>query len=1334
MALAAQGQRSTTNQQQPNFNWAQVAGPPGGFDDGGQMALTMPMPAAAPQAGPSVLAPMPAPLAMPVVAPVAAPALPPSDVVYQQMYAPAPQEMVQMPAPVYSMIPAAPQSQPQMEPINFPQPSMADLAAYEMYGAPTVPVAGYSPQSQAPIAPQQFSWQPMAEQAQPVGYNPMLMDAAAMELYGAPSQAPAQPAAVPTQFAFDPASLTGATGSTFMQAPTAMPQPMMAGGPPQQNLAPLPPPPSMYVPRQQQEVAGMAQPGVGATMPYQPMVDLGVSQEELYNMFAGMAGEQPLAMMSRGEGDGIPRMAEPIVLPSRAQPLPAPPVTPPSPIGGEPRTPEQTAAEAPAGEQPAQQQPGQFARGFKPFDIPVKGREGQTVKVTSYDPKTGQATLQFPNTNRSVTINRANKGAADYFASIDQKYNEQQTEQLKVGPGNYKMLPEMPGMPLRIAVEDPENPQSFVWAPARQTGSGLEVEYYDPILGVSGSIGLSQVRPEDLYDPNASAEAMTGEGAINKLRASLVPALKENTIGNYERELKSDDRSYYSPDQLARMVQVEVKSYDANGIPTYEVQPITTFAEGVEMVDDGNGNEVPQQFAREIADPRVPPGFLEKLQESLDRRVAEFKTQGEINDVFIKAKPQDLVSVLMERLEKSKLATEAERDAFDVGSKEYKAKQKEVDAIEKRLKDLEKDPTIDVGDGTLLGITTPDLRVSTANPRSWDTLIRQVSGALPSTGPGSQARAGLYISPQEYAQNFAKLEASSANYSRGKSLEQRRTKDYTDAANKLLSHLENGIQEAAGRAAANGPKALEQFVSDMYNEPSAFIDTDPRDNTKTRVVSQTFAQAVGELTQAQASMNQALASGETKRIANAEENLKRKFNKLRGGIRLPNNDVIQMDEKTYNDTSIDNAYEASNVFDPSVAGRETQVERMDTLKADRPEGFSDRPASGTKTPNPTSIRPVIMGAGGKGFYGDANGVVGAASSTPEQWAHLVMNIANPSAIAAYSKQVMSAGMYGETAGHFTDPANEAAAKKFTKAANRLMLENSPQGKAVRKAYGESFYNMLAKSGEINLAVGAGTFGEMLNTAFETGDPGPILRLVEGKNLTNILGRFGSSKLYQGINGSTTSGYFRSGKSPQESYVFLTGIRRVKNLAKAIVAARSQTDAQKDSDIGMQPIGGDNYVFFATPWAPPDTLKSLLAIPSVDDGGRTGSGGATILDKKQLEDLDNKGQLPTSANPYDIPAAYLLKHSPAIFGPLGETLTQELAASSDDEVKDIIAGITARQKANHRTDMTPAAERRGSPDNNTKLDADAQRVGRRWVTEGQILYNVLFPTRNTGELR
>lgn len=1307
MALAAQAQRPTANQQTPMFNWNSLAGPPpGGMAEDSSMALTMPMPVPAPVAMPAP------PPAMPVAMPQQAPVPIPADQMVQQMYASAgavpQQEMVPMPAPVYSMYPEAPQAPAQtMAPVNLPGPSLTDLAAYEMFGPPVVPGPGYAPVAPQPL-PQQTAWQ-----QEPVGYNPMMMDATASELYGMPVPQPM--AAAPTQFGFDPSALTGAAGATAMQSRTAMPQPMMAAGAPPQELPPLPLPPSMYVPgRQQPGVMAQRGPATGAVMPYQPMTDLGVPAEDLYQMFAGVSPDQPLAMLTQqGGGEGQPPTAQP----DQAQPVA------PTEQTTDGQVLPSTAAE-----------PGKpkFAQGFTPFEIPIKSPTGKEIKtkVVAFDPKAGTAVIQRGNT--PVTIYRTSAGSAAIFKQIEDKYQEQEAEQKQVGPGNFPMLPEIQGMPLRYLIQDPESedPNKMVWTPARQSENGLTIQYYDPALGTDVDLPLNAVDPNLFYMPEQQ-EAF-GASAREKLYANLLPNALQMATGDYSRELDSDERSYYTPAQLAQMVQVTVEGEDQNGIPKFKVQPITTRKAGVRQAEDENGKPIIEEFDEDVDDPRVPPGYLEDLQKSIDRRMAMFVEQGEANQAFIDAKPEQLGDVKVRLLEKSLQIKQDELNAMaDPASRAYKQKQKEILALQKDIDAAKTDMDIRVGAGNLAAYMPQDIRAVDVNPKSWNFLIRQVSGATTGTGPGSQVRPGVYLSPQKYIENFVFDHALSSSYGRGKSLNFARTPEYDVASKIMLNHLDTAISVAAQKATGGDPVKMEKFINDLYNKPGTFQEVSR--TGKAQTVKQTFPDAVGDLTRAQAEMNRALASGETKRMAKAEQNLRRKFDKLRSKFVLPNNEPITMTEEAWRNTSqqaVPRFYDTSQQFDPTIGGVETQASQLTTIQAEKPEGFADRsPGSGPRTPTPTSIRPVILGAGSRGFRGDNSGVMAASATDPTQFDYVASRIGNKANVTEFSKAVMQGGIYGEIGSGFGDAANADVANSMFKGANMLMLENSPAGTKMRKAYGRALREMLANSSAFVLSVpatGGGGFDEMFERAYQTGDPGPILALL---NDPGLVSRFGSSKIFQGLFNSGYVDYFTGPSSdPKNAKLYKSASLRLANAAKAIARAKSGALTNPTHPLGMNPIGGEQYVFFASPFPSATTggEKSLLALPAVGSGHTSGS--AQVLTKAQTETLRSTGQLPSAAA-YDVPAAMLQLNSGAVFNDLGEQTAQAMNDSADPDVKQVISKITARQVANHKQDMSAAPARIGT-DTNTKLDNDGKEIGRRWFIEGALIYNLFYPVRNT----
>ena len=1314
MALAAQAQRPTTNQQSPMFNWNSLAGPPPenqvvagyppvGMMQDSSMALTMPIPVPAPVPAQAAV-PMPPPAVL-VQAPQTAPVPIPADQMVQQMYAPVAtssipqQEVIPAPAPVYSMYPETAQAQPQpMAPINLPGPSLTDLAAYEMFGPPVVPGPGYGPVAPQPL-PQQTAWQ-----QEPVGYNPMMADATASELYGMPM--PQMPAAAPTQFAFDPSALTGATGATAMQARTAAPQP--------QALPPLPPPPSVYAPgRQQTGAVGQVMPVTGAVMPYQPMTDLGVPADDLYQMFSGITPEESLAMLTQqGGGEPLPRMAESQVIASPAQALQPPGVTPPTPIGGRPRQP---------GEEPAPQTaPGglAFTQEFKPFDISYKTQSGKELqaKVVSYDPNTGTARLEGPN-GRTIMLNRSTPSAAPAFQAIDAKYQEQIVERSKTGPGNYEMLPDMPGMNMRLAIKNADG--KTVWTPARQTETGLDIEYYDPFFDTVATKPLTEVAAQDVYRPGQEQEAF-GASAYQELYGKLIPAAVDNAVSPYINSLEQDDVSPYTPDQLAAMVQVTVESEDINGMPKYVVAPITKSQSGTRQVQDEDGNWVTEQYDEEVPDPRVPAGFTEELEKNLNAQVDRFKKLGALNESFLTAKPDNLGDIRVKLLEEGLNIAKAEQAPLDPASKEYKEKQKEIDGILAKIKDAKTDMTMRAGAGTVLTYQPQDIRVSNQDPRSWDTIIGQVSSGFANTGPGSTSRAGLYISPMEYAQNQALLFARQADRNRGRSVNRTRTWQYQRGSEIIQDHISKAIAAGASLA-GDDPKQLAQYVDDLYKKKIEF-----QISSKEKV-EQTLMQAANELAAAQNEMNKALAIGDKARLLKAEKNLRKQINKFRGDFYLPNDYLVQMSEEDYNATNeegIPSFYSQPVGVQLTRPGREARMGQMATIQPEKIEGMQDRSGS-DKTKPSTIIRPIIAGVGGKGFSGSNDGVLQASTTDPAQFNYIASQIkSNPE---RFAKSVMSAGLYAEGGGGFGNKDNEDAANAVFKAGNILMTEDSPSGEKVRAAYSGALWDMLQKSADFKLPfLDKASFILAMEKIYD--DPTqakPFLDKIKA-NEPSIAHNMKTQGQFKAILAASTPGYFKgSGRDITDAWIYQTSLLRMKNAVKAYSLAK--TSANTGSPIGMNPISGERYVFFASPFDV--NQKSLLATPSVDNGL---GNSAPVLSKEALAKLEEKGELPP-AIPYDIPAAKLQYSASSIFNNLNEDLTQAMDESKTPEVKAAVQKISARQTANHQPDMSMAAERAGRDETNTRLDADGKIIGRRWVIEGALIYNILFPTRQTSEI-
>jgi hypothetical protein len=472
-------------------------------------------------------------------------------------------------------------------------------------------------------------------------------------------------------------------------------------------------------------------------------------------------------------------------------------------------------------------------------------------------------------------------------------------------------------------------------------------------------------------------------------------------------------------------------------------------------------------------------------------------------------------------------------------------------------------------------------------------------------------------------------------------------------------------------------------------------------------------------------MNQALASGETKRINNAEENLKKKFNKLRGGIRLPNGDAIQMDEQTYNGTSIGNAYEASNVFDPSVAGRETQVERMETLKADRPEGFSDRPRPTGPTPDAAKeIRPIILGAGNNGFEGNQSGIIDAANNDAAQYDALAGNL-SMSSVTRFSKDMMLSGMYGDVGQGYGDKKNEEAAQNIFKASNLLMTEDSPAGKDLRAAYTRALFKMLGHTADFVPSNPDNDYVGWMEQVYNGSmSPDQLIAKIDS-DLTAINGRARGGKIFQVIQKANVPGYFVGGRvtnEPKDTHAFQSALNRAKSAIYAYSKAKRLADPT--SDVGMRDIDSQQIVFFASPWQ--QSKRSLLAVPSIDG---VGSARVTVVKKAESDLADGSNALPPVAYAYDLPAAFAQKKAGDIFAPLNEALSQNLQASNNPAVKDALAEITKRQEANHQPDMTANPLRRALKQDKTFLSANGKAVGRRWLIEGALMYNFLNPVRN-----
>jgi hypothetical protein len=754
------------------------------------------------------------------------------------------------------------------------------------------------------------------------------------------------------------------------------------------------------------------------------------------------------------------------------------------------------------------------------------------------------------------------------------------------------------------------------------------------------------------------------------------------------------------------------------------VVPITVFQQGVREEEDENGNISKVEFAEEVADPRVPPGYIEGLQLNLDRKMEDFRQLGDINQQFVEAKPEQLSEVRTKRLQLALDMAIEEQKSLNPTSKEYKAKQKEIDSLREQVKDSLTDMTMRLGDATILTAQAAEKRVANYNPKSWSTIIQQHTGGLAGSGAGSASRPGVILSPQQFAENFVENYAQGMNYERGKVVDLQRSGEYNNASSMLINHLSEGVQQAIQAATGGDPKKIEKFVEDLYSKQSRVFQSDGRGGGK--FVQQKFFDAVKELEDAQREMNSALRFGEKKRITAAEKKLRSAIDKMRSQITLPDGSKIVMSEEAYNQfepNRLRTLYEASASYDPTIAGLETQTMQTTTIQPEKIEGTPDRARTGTPPPNATSIRPAIIGAGSTGYYGDETGVLRASTADPNQYAHIAAELRRGK-IIDFTKNVMLAGMYGEIGPGFTNADNKAAAENLFKAANLLMTEDSPAGKEMRKAYAISLWNILNKTADFQLSDNETDFAALMEDAYQTGDASRLLARIEADK-NRIAGRAAGRNIFTAMKRSPYPGYFTTNQAtatPQETFLFQSALNRVKSAAVAYAKAKTLPNA--GSALGIKDIDTQQYVFFASPW---DTSRrSLLAIPSIDSGS---GAGAAVLTKAQTDQLEANKQLPTNPMAYDIPATFAQLNSSLIFGTLNEAMGRELPKSTNPQVKDALDDISKRQSANHVKDMSSAQARRARNETNTTLDQNGKDIGRRWVIEGALMWNVMHPTRN-----
>jgi hypothetical protein len=394
-----------------------------------------------------------------------------------------------------------------------------------------------------------------------------------------------------------------------------------------------------------------------------------------------------------------------------------------------------------------------------------------------------------------------------------------------------------------------------------------------------------------------------------------------------------------------------------------------------------------------------------------------------------------------------------------------------------------------------------------------------------------------------------------------------------------------------------------------------------------------------------------------------------------------------------------------------------------TIQPEKIEGTPDRPRSGTQQPNATSIRPAIIGAGNAGFYGDETGVLRASATDPNQYAYVASQLRR-GGITDFTKNVMLAGMYGEIGQGFGNPENQKAADDVFKAANLLMTEDSQAGEEMRKAYAITLWNILNKTADFELSMNETDFAREMEAAYDSGNASSLIAKIEADR-DRIAGRASGRKIFQTINNAPYPGYFKSGapgsRSPQDTYLFQSALNRVKSAASAFGKAKRLNDP--GYDLGIKDIDTQQYVFFASPW---DTARrSLLAIPSIDSGsGNT----AAVLTAAQADKVETDKVLP-GTGPYDIPATYAQLNSGSIFGTLNEAISRAIPSSSNPEIKDVLNQISKRQSANHQKDMSAAQARRARNETNTTLDQNGKDIGRRWVIEGALMWNIMHPTRN-----
>jgi hypothetical protein len=251
------------------------------------------------------------------------------------------------------------------------------------------------------------------------------------------------------------------------------------------------------------------------------------------------------------------------------------------------------------------------------------------------------------------------------------------------------------------------------------------------------------------------------------------------------------------------------------------------------------------------------------------------------------------------------------------------------------------------------------------------------------------------------------------------------------------------------------------------------------------------------------------------------------------------------------------------------------------------------------------------------------------------------------------------------------------------------------------------------------------FAREMEAAYDSGNASSLTAKIEADK-NRIAGRAAGRGIFVAMDRAPYPGYFKSGapgsRTPQDTYLFQSALNRVKSAASAFGKAKRLNDP--GYDLGIKDIDTQQYVFFASPW---DTARrSLLAIPSIDSGsGNT----AAVLTAEQANKVETDKVLPANVGPYDIPAAYAQLNSSLIFGTLNETIARAIPSSTNPEVKDVLNQISKRQSANHQKDMSAAQARRARNETNTALDQNGKDVGRRWVIEGALMWNVMHPTRN-----